>query len=184
MAACGFDSVSPREMASATPANNHMGPTLAHGWVSTNCGRGTIDILWSCLFTVFLCVWTAIYLPVPLYRGDKPLSRRDKIVRSKIIPALLSVIAPEFLGYTAMIEFLKARKRVKLLRRLTKTRLSLTHGFFLDMGGIRLTIIDGKYRQLSVRDIDQALREVTELRECEVSIHTEEWASQLGKISE
>ena len=139
-------------MASATPANNHMGLTLVHGWVSTNCGRGTIDIRWSCLFTVFLCVWTAIHLSVPLYRGDKPLSRRDKIVRSKVIPALLSVIAPEFLGYTAMIEFLKARKRVKLLRRLTKTRLSLTHGYFLDMGGICLTTIDGKYHQLSERE--------------------------------
>src|SRR5204862_325718 len=27
--------------------------------------RGTMDILWSCLFTVFLCTWTAQHLNVP-----------------------------------------------------------------------------------------------------------------------
>ena len=34
-------------------------------WQESPNGRGTMDIIWSCLFTVFICVWTAVHLNVP-----------------------------------------------------------------------------------------------------------------------
>jgi len=53
----------------ATAVPNNQTDGLTHGWVSNYCGRGTSDILWSCFFTMFLCVWTAIHLPALYYRG-------------------------------------------------------------------------------------------------------------------
>ncbi|ETI21788.1 hypothetical protein G647_05857 [Cladophialophora carrionii CBS 160.54] len=34
-------------------------------WQDSPNFRGTMDIIWSCLFTVFVCVWTAVHLNVP-----------------------------------------------------------------------------------------------------------------------
>jgi hypothetical protein len=34
-------------------------------WQDSPNFRGTMDIIWSCLFTVFICVWTAVHLNVP-----------------------------------------------------------------------------------------------------------------------
>jgi hypothetical protein len=36
-----------------------------HGWYPTSDERGTIDILWSCLFAIFLCTWTGLDLNLP-----------------------------------------------------------------------------------------------------------------------
>lgn len=38
---------------------------IAPGWVAGPGDRGTWDILYSCLFTLLLCVYTAIHLNVP-----------------------------------------------------------------------------------------------------------------------
>ncbi len=104
------------------PANDD----LLHGWVSTNCGRGTSDILWSCLATIFLCVYTAIHLPVPLYHEQQPLSIRQKLIRSGIGPALISIVAPEFLAITAIGELTATWSAKKEMRRLTNMDWTLT----------------------------------------------------------
>lgn len=114
---------------------------LIHGWVSTNCGRGTSDILWSCLTTIFLCVWTVIHLPVPCCSrfddkgkplpGEPSRSWRNWIIRLGIVPAVISVIAPEFLTVTAIAEFLEARRTQK---KVTQINWTLTHAFFVHMG--------------------------------------------------
>lgn len=135
------------------PANDN----LIHGWVSTDCGRGTSDILWSCLATIFLCVWTAMHLPVPYYRGQQPLSMRQKIVRSGIGPAVISIIAPEFLAYTAFCELIKSWLGREVIRRLTQVDWTLTHNFFLDMGGICLRSPSGRYLQIGSEDVVIAL---------------------------
>ena len=152
-------------MISIISAKNQTGPDLVHGWVSTDCGRGTIDILWTCLFTVFLCVWTAIHLPVPYYRGEMPLSMRDRIVRSKVVPALISIIAPEFLVWNAAVEFILARRSAKDLRRLINTELPLSHGYFLNMGGCCLCSPDGEYHHLGVEDVQAAVEAIERSRE-------------------
>ena len=36
------------------------------GWISSPNGRGTIDILLSCLVTIFLCSWSVLFLNIPL----------------------------------------------------------------------------------------------------------------------
>ncbi|KAK5455078.1 hypothetical protein LTS15_005798 [Exophiala xenobiotica] len=43
--------------------NNHTQGFVS--WQESPNERGTMDIVWSCLFTVFICVWTAVHLNVP-----------------------------------------------------------------------------------------------------------------------
>ena len=141
-------------MTPTTPATNQTALDLYHGWMPSPNTRGTTDILWSCLSTIFLCVWTALHLPVPYYRREikfsdnRRLWLRKKIVASKIVPALFSVLVPEFLVFQAVIDFSDARRTIKDLRRVSNLYLSITHGFFLNMGGFCLRSPSGKFRQL------------------------------------
>lgn len=134
-----------------------------HGWVSTDCGRGTSDILWSCLATIFLCVWTVIHLPVPccsrfiegrIVPGEPSRSWRNWIVKSGIVPAVMSAIAPELLTFIAIVEFLRALNTRKRLKHLSWT---LTQAFFLDMGGFCLETPQGLRQQLSIDDVLSAI---------------------------
>lgn len=150
---------------------------LVHGWHSTDCGRGTSDILWSCLSTILLCVWTVIHLPVPccsrfedgkLVSGEPSRSRRNWIIRSGIVPAVISVIAPEFLTYTAIFELAEAWY---LRRKSTIVGWTLTHAFFFNMGGFCLESPSGSRLQLD--DAEQLSR-----------VPSPEWLSQLEKVKE
>ena len=136
------------------PANDD----LIHGWVSTHCGRGTSDILWSCLVTMFLCIWTAMHLPTPYYHGQRPLSTRQKLVRSGIGTALISVLVPEFLAVTAMGEMTACWQAKEEIRHLTQIDWTLTHQFFLDMGGICLRSSSGRYLQIGKEEVTRAMK--------------------------
>ena len=138
-----------------------MGATedSVHGWVSTDCGRGTSDILWSCLATILLCVWTVIHLPIPccsrfeegrIVPGEPSRSWRNWIVKSGIVPAVISVIAPEVLTFIAIAESLVALKTRERLKQLNWT---LTQAFFLDMGGFCLETPQGLRQQLDIDDV-------------------------------
>ena len=121
------------------PANDD----LIHGWVSTDCGRGTSGILWSCLATIFPCVWTAMHLPIPYYHAQWPLSTRQKLLRSNIGTALIGVLVPEFLAVTAIAEMTGCSLAKEEIRRLTEMNWTLTHQFFLNMGGVCLRSSSG-----------------------------------------
>ena len=159
-----------------------MTQDLIHGWVSTNCGRGTIDIIWSCFFTIFFCVWTALHPPIPEYRGNQPRSFRDKIVSSNIVPALISLIAPEFLIVTAVRDFLSALDGVKILQRLPNSEgMSLTHGFFLCNGGFCFKSPANEYHQLSFTEMEHILAQSKSITSASKS---EAWFHELTSISE
>lgn len=83
---------------------------------------------------------------------------RKEIVRSKIVPALIFIIAPEMLTYTAIVEFLSAWKTTQALKRVLKDdNISVVHGFFLEMGGFCLKFEGNNYRQIEVDDITDLL---------------------------
>ena len=155
---------------------------LIHGWVSTDCGRGTSDILWSCLATIFFCVWTAMHLPVPYYHGQQPLSTRQKLVRSGIGPALISVLVPEFLTFTAISEMIACWLAKEEIHRLTQINWTLTHQFFLNMGGVCLRSSSGRYLQIGKEEFTRAMKQSRS--------HSKQrpdpldWLSELEKLTE
>ncbi|MCJ1405285.1 hypothetical protein MMC11_008512 [Xylographa trunciseda] len=112
---------------------NTTAPDTTHGWVTTTGGRGTIDILWSCLSTIFLCVWTVLHgdFPDPREKSSFPLVER-------LLDAIAALFAPEYLVFVALNELSSAKRNVVLLKRVGLEHCSLTHGFFLGMKGFHL----------------------------------------------
>ena len=44
---------------------------IAPPWVPDPDNRGTWSLLYSCVFTLVLCVWTAIHLNIPSYHESQ-----------------------------------------------------------------------------------------------------------------
>ncbi|KAF2467907.1 uncharacterized protein BDR25DRAFT_374204 [Lindgomyces ingoldianus] len=103
------------------------------GWVSKPnrpYGRGTLDILWSCLFTIFICTWTIQHPMVP--------GRDEKwqwISIRKVWLMAFTVIAPEMLIGSAIGEYLLANESVDEFKNEISQDWTTTHGFFALMGG-------------------------------------------------
>ena len=68
----------------------------APSWVADADDRGTWNLLYSCVFTFALCVWTAIHLNVPA-AGE---SRHRQFFR-KAQWVIAAIFAPELAVYTA-----------------------------------------------------------------------------------
>lgn len=104
-----------------------------------------------------------MHLPVPCFSrfeegrivpGEPSRSWRNWIVKSGLVSAVISVIAPEFLTFIAIVEFLGALNTRKRLKHLSWT---LTQAFFLDMGGFCLETPQGLRQQLDVDDVLPAI---------------------------
>jgi hypothetical protein len=72
--------------------------------------RGTVDILCTCLFTITLCVYTAIHINVP----PQGASRRWGYLK-KVKWTTIGVFAPEIVLFTAWYQFQQARRLRKAL---------------------------------------------------------------------
>jgi hypothetical protein len=98
-------------------------------WVLEASGRGTLGLIVTCLFTIFLCTWMVIHARV--YK--RPLLRR----LHKIALCLKTIIAPEFIAVEALQEWSQAQKMVRVCARLTGGRLKLIHAFYISMLALR-----------------------------------------------
>ena len=83
---------------------------IAPAWVSEPNGRGTWSLLYSCTFTLTLCVYTAVHLNIPRSKDSRWVIYGRQVKRT-----LIAIIAPEVVLYTALHQFTKA---VKLWRTL------------------------------------------------------------------
>jgi len=82
------------------------------GWVSDGDNkRSTISLLYSCLFTIFLCTWSAMHLSVPGER-DTPL----RVFWRKCRWMIIGLLAPEFVAFIAISEWNAARMLVQNVR--------------------------------------------------------------------
>src|SRR5277367_1176358 len=112
---------------------------LRVGWTQSPNRRGTINLLWSCLFTVFLCTWTVLCLNVP--------ARDDGFwvqIRRKARWSLIAVFGPEFLVSFAIGQWTSARRSVAAFRELDHPEWTIRHAYYSDMGGFILQTKDFK----------------------------------------
>ena len=93
---------------------------------------------------------------------------RNWTIRSGIVPAVISIIAPEFLTYTAILEFAEAWT---VRRKFANADWTLSHAFFFNMGGLCLETPSECRLQLA--NIKQVSR-----------VPTPEWLSELEKVKE
>ena len=197
-------------MVSTLAIQNLTDSTLVRGFVTADCARGTIDILWSCLTAIFLSIWTVIHLPIPCFDVERPDNFRRKVVRSRVGTSLMALFAPEFMLFMALAEIIAAYPAKKKLQKLS-IDVNLTHGFFLEMGGFCLRTPGGRCHQLRIQDIENAttasetatetrdtltaLDTVTETEDAIIAsdtagkikdtlLHSEEWIRELKLVKE
>ncbi|KAG7293348.1 hypothetical protein NEMBOFW57_003396 [Staphylotrichum longicolle] len=103
------------------------------GWTSSPNTRGSIDIIWSCFITIFLCGWTSIYVNVPPLGAGKL-----KQFERKFMVFLEALAGPEFIFHTALSQYISARRSVKEFEEPGYQGWTTRHGFFADMGGFVL----------------------------------------------
>lgn len=78
-----------------------------------NDGRGTWDILSSCVLTLILCVWTSLHLNVP--KQNNTFWDRFK---TKALWVIIGVLAPELVVYNAWIQYSSAKYLLQEIQRL------------------------------------------------------------------
>lgn len=95
------------------------------GWVLESPGRGTLGLIVTCLFTIFLCTWVVIHARV---------YKRPFLYRlHKIALFLKTIIAPELIAVEGLQEWSQAQRMVKNCAGLTGGRLKLVHAFYIGM---------------------------------------------------
>jgi hypothetical protein len=110
-------------------------------YVSSPNTRGTIDILWSCLATLFLCTWSVQHPNVPVLQ--RPHTALGKVIKHcymflrKMKGMLATLLAPELLLAIAISDHSSAvvHASAAIQRGLDGIEWSLTHAFYANMGG-------------------------------------------------
>jgi hypothetical protein len=122
-------------------------PNTTTNYVSGPDTRGTLDILWGCLFTIIACTWTIQHLNVPEQRDGRDPGWRGSIkwqlkeawVSLKWI--FYSMIAPELILGKSWWHLNEAWDSFPEIRELAShgaVPWSLTHSLFANMGGFVL----------------------------------------------
>lgn len=118
------------------------------GWVASPNGRGTIDILWACLLTTFLCTWTSLHLNLPAL-DEHNIQRGFRKPRWMV----QAFVAPEFILGLATGQKVEARRSISWWKDSEFHQWTIYHGFYATMGGFILQPRDSKpfpinYKQL------------------------------------
>ncbi|KAK4456456.1 hypothetical protein QBC42DRAFT_281278 [Cladorrhinum samala] len=117
-------------------------PEPTYAYYPNPTGRGTVGLVYTCLLTLALCLWTAMHPDVPFCRGSwlyKPAY--------KITWMVLAIILPEFVVCCAVSQFFEAKAlrdvwtTYWLDRNDSKRKkwLGLEGAFLVLMGGYKIT---------------------------------------------
>ncbi|KAM5350395.1 hypothetical protein ACJ41O_006900 [Fusarium nematophilum] len=107
------------------------------GWTESPDGRGTYDIILTCLITTFLCCWSSVYPNIPGPDDSAWAAFRDKLGL-----ACLGLLGPDFIIVLAIGQRSSARRSVRKFHAVGYKQWTMTHAFFADMGGFVLKAPD------------------------------------------
>ncbi|KAF2232011.1 hypothetical protein EV356DRAFT_525605 [Viridothelium virens] len=99
------------------------------GWVPESPGRGTLTLIISCLFTIFLCTWVVIHPRIT----KNPLRR----LLHKAALFVKAVLAPELIAVEGLQEWNQGRKMVENCKNRTEGDLKLVQAFYIGMLALR-----------------------------------------------
>ncbi|KAK5172746.1 uncharacterized protein LTR77_002866 [Saxophila tyrrhenica] len=114
-------------------------PSARLGWQDSPDRRGTLDIVWSCVFSILLCLWTMLHLNVPT-ENDTYIT----IFWRKMRWLILGILAPELPMLFACGQYASAKRSVEDFRSLgySEEQWTLCHAFYADSGGFKLQTED------------------------------------------
>nr|WNZ75644.1 hypothetical protein [Trichoderma harzianum] len=81
------------------------------GYVPDPDGRGTLSLLFSCLLTLSLCVWSAIHLDLPPH-GETDIEYAYRYLKWSV----LGIFGPELVIWAAWRQFISARTLTKFIQ--------------------------------------------------------------------
>ena len=110
--------------------------TALVGWVLESPGRGTLSLICTCLFTIFLCTWVVIH--------PRVYKRRLVGVLHKLALFLKTIIAPELVAVEGLQEWSQAKRVVRDCTEYTGGRLKLVHAFYIGMLALRYRTPQGE----------------------------------------
>src|SRR5437763_14094824 len=99
------------------------------GYVSSG-NKGTLDLLWSCFVTIFLCTWTVQRPDVVPWTTTK-----TEMFRKRIFWMMITLVCPEYVAWIAIDQWHSARK-FKLVQQLGYPSFTMKHAFYVAMGGL------------------------------------------------
>ena len=102
--------------AASAPSRNltALNTEIAPAWVDDPDSRGTWSILYSCVFTLVLCVWTAIHLNIP---GHGETQCQQWLRKVKWV--LIAIFAPELGTFAAWQQWWRAGQLCADLERIS-----------------------------------------------------------------
>lgn len=128
----------------ATPLSYHIASLQSGtqvigtaGWTSAPNQRGTIDIIWTSLATMFLCSWSVLCLNIP-----SPDDSFFRIIHRRFWLTALCFLGPEFTLQIAIGQYSSARQSVQDFAAAGHKDWTMTHAFYADMGGFTLRTSD------------------------------------------
>lgn len=86
------------------------------GYVPNPDGRGTISLLFSCLLTLSLCVWSAMHLDLPPY-GETDIEYTCRYLKWSV----LGIFGPELVIWAAWRQFISARTLTNFIKKVVLT---------------------------------------------------------------
>ncbi|KAF2134702.1 hypothetical protein P153DRAFT_392026 [Dothidotthia symphoricarpi CBS 119687] len=114
-------------------ADNATSTTRVSGWVQQPNGRGTFDILWTCLATIGISTYTMLCLNIPA-----PKDSYARIIGRRLLWMLLGILGPEFVLTYAAGQWSRAKWSVKAFQDSGYGDWHMRQAFFADMGGFVL----------------------------------------------
>lgn len=122
-----------------------------HHFVAAPQIRGTLDILWTCLATIFACTYTVLHLNLPEQRDGQDFDRGWrgdlkwwwKGIRSSLVWTAITLLAPEYYAMVALDEYINARRILRELKHLPESQnpaqgWTFSYAFFMNMGGFAI----------------------------------------------
>lgn len=92
----------------------HINNTFV-GFVPNPDGRGTLSLLFSCLLTLTLCVWSAIHLDLPQH-DETDIEYTYKYLKW----SALGIFGPELVIWAAWRQFISARALTEFIRKVAE----------------------------------------------------------------
>lgn len=108
------------------------------GWMASPDGRGSIDIITSCMFTIFICIWSVLCVNIGA-PGDSAF--RQFLQKLKL--ALICILGPDFLLLIVLGQWESARRSCQQFKQTGLDGWSMRHAFYADMGGFMVRTRDG-----------------------------------------
>lgn len=143
-------------------------PTPRLHFVPGPKSRGTMNLIWVCMSTIFSCVYVSVHGDVPDESKPAAFARTlegykvpkfivtfvrkvytlmEKPMCKRVLFMLFNVVAPEIIVLVAILELISAYDGLRFMRARKQKKWTLTLAFFADMGGFELDDDEHKHFQ-------------------------------------